>query len=87
MSTPPTSPQCAQSATCQAERDQRILDFPPFRRQPYQQPPSPPHNTPAALLVSILFLAILNILLINYACIELSSCSNTSVSWITPQFN
>jgi len=53
MSTPPTSPQRAQNTAHQAERDQRILKSPPFRQLPYHQPPSPPHNAPAALLVSI----------------------------------
>ena len=53
MSTPPTSPQRAQNAARQAERDQRLLGSPPFRRPPYPQPPSPPRNAPAAFLVSI----------------------------------
>ena len=53
MSTPPTSPQRAQNAARQAKRDQHLLGSPPFRWPPYPQPPSPPHNVPAAFLVSI----------------------------------
>ena len=61
MSTPPTSPQRAQNTARQAEREQRILGSPPFHRQPYRQPPSPPQNAPAALLVSISSSAIFHI--------------------------
>ena len=50
--TPPTSPQRAQNAARQAERDQRQLGSPPSRRhpRPVMQPPS---NMPVALMVSL----------------------------------
>ena len=51
-STPPTSPQRAQSATRQTERDQRQLGSPPSRRYPHSAM-QPPANIPAALMVSL----------------------------------
>lgn len=50
-SSPPTSPQRAQSAARQAERDQRQLGSPPSRRRPHF-PVQAPLNMPAALVVS-----------------------------------
>ena len=52
-STPPTSPQRAQNAARQAERDQHQLGSPPSRRhsRPTMQSPS---NIPVALRVSLL---------------------------------
>ncbi|KIJ08898.1 hypothetical protein PAXINDRAFT_18006 [Paxillus involutus ATCC 200175] len=47
--TPPTSPQRAQSAARQAERDQRIMGSPPFWRQP-RAPIVLPPNAPPGLM-------------------------------------
>ena len=79
MSTPPTSPQRAQTSARQAERDQRDLGSPPFRRQPYRLPPFPPRDAPGALQVSIFSSAMFCmfsfkfysiILLFQYICIQ-----------------
>ena len=50
---PPTSPQRAQSAGRQAERDQHVMGSPPSRRQPHPPITLPP-NAPSALLVSVI---------------------------------
>ncbi|KAH0839775.1 hypothetical protein J3R83DRAFT_718, partial [Lanmaoa asiatica] len=51
-SSPPTSPQRAQSSARQAERDQRVLGSPPSRRQPHPIM-QPPLHIPPALIVCI----------------------------------
>ena len=50
-STPPTSPQCAQSTARQAERDQRQLGSPPSRRHPHSV--MQPSDVPLALRVCL----------------------------------
>jgi hypothetical protein len=49
---PPTSPQRAQLAARQAEREQRQMGSPPGRRQPRSQTQPMPLNMPLALAVS-----------------------------------
>ncbi|KAH0834036.1 hypothetical protein J3R83DRAFT_11277, partial [Lanmaoa asiatica] len=49
-SSPPTSPQCAQSSAHQAERDQRVLGFPPSRCHPHPTMQPPLHIPPALII-------------------------------------